>query len=132
VPNDSAFNGDGGGDSVGLMHRCVGSFGNELNPDPAVLNSGGKGLQGFVWPCEADTAAGIVGPTVQWAVQGAPIQVPRTHGSATMRAGVFDRMESIVQAHEGDSDAPGFDGSAISRGQASGLGHITPRVHGPR
>ena len=69
---------------------------------------------------------------MQRAVQGAPIQETRTHGTTPMRAGVFDRVEAVVQADQGDPDTPGFNGSAIPRSQAPGIGHVTPVVHGPR
>jgi len=132
VPNDSTFNGGGGVDSVRLMHGCAGSFGDELNPDSALLNSGGERSQRFVRPGYASSAASIVSPAVQRAVQGASVQVSGTHGSATMRAGVFHRMEAVLQTNQGDPKAPRFNGSAVSRGQAPGICHIAPSVHGPR
>ena len=132
VPNDSTFNGGGGVDSVGLMHGCVGSFGDELNPDSALLNSGRERSQRFVRPGDPHAASGIVSPSVQRTVQGASVQVAGTHGTTTVRAGVFHRMEAVLQTNEGDPKAPRFNGSAISRGQAPGIRHIAPSVHGPR
>jgi hypothetical protein len=49
-----------------------------------------------------------------------------------MRAGIFDGMEAVLQTNESDPKTSGFNSSAIPRSQASGFGHITPSVHGPR
>jgi hypothetical protein len=49
-----------------------------------------------------------------------------------MRAGIFDGVEAVLQTNQGDPEASGFNGSAVPRSQASGIGHITPTVHGPR
>jgi hypothetical protein len=60
------------------------------------LDPGGECPKGFVWPGDAGAIAGIVGPPVQRAVQGASIQESRSHGTASMRAGIFDGMEAIL------------------------------------
>jgi hypothetical protein len=49
-----------------------------------------------------------------------------------MGTGIFDGVEAVLQTNESDPKTSGFNGSAVPRSQASGIGHITPSVHGPR
>jgi hypothetical protein len=49
-----------------------------------------------------------------------------------MRAGIFNGMEAVLQTNDSYPKTSGFNGSAVPRSQASGFGHITPIVHGPR